>query len=179
MTSPSPSLDEPLQDFTDCHAGIARRLEQLGELPALLAPAAQAVRIAETALEFFRGAIFEHHLDEERALFPAVRARAAPGAELDHVELMIERLVREHRELERAWKRLEPGLKNLAHGRPTEISVVDIDFMVQHYQGHARYEETEFLPLAQAILGRESAEMAALGRTMHNRHARPRLFRRA
>lgn len=178
MTSSPEPLDAPLQDFTDCHAGIFHRLEQLGELPALLSPARRAVQIAEAALTFFHGAIFEHHQDEEKALFPLVREHAAPGAERDHVELTVERLVREHRELERAWKRLEPGLKHLAKGRPTEISIVDIDFMVQHYREHAQYEELEFLPLAQAILGRQSAEMAALGRTMHKRHAPRGLFGR-
>ena len=178
MNDPTASLDPPLQDFTDCHAGIARRLDQLGELPALLAPAARAVEIAEAALGFFQGAILEHHQDEEKALFPLVREHAAPGAERDHVELMIERLVREHRELEKAWARLEPGLRKLAKGRPTEISVVDIDFLVHHYRGHAQYEETEFLPLAQTILGRQSEEMAALGRRMHKRHAPWGLFGR-
>lgn len=41
-------------------------------LPALLAPAAQARQIASDSLRFFREAIFEHRLDEERDLFPTV-----------------------------------------------------------------------------------------------------------
>ncbi|MBV5347644.1 hemerythrin domain-containing protein, partial [bacterium] len=61
--------NEPIQDFSQCHAGILKKLDMLGELPALLEPAARARDIAEKALEFFREAIFEHHLDEERELF--------------------------------------------------------------------------------------------------------------
>jgi hypothetical protein len=41
-------------------------------LPALLAPAAQARQIASDSLRFFCEAIFEHHRDEERNLFPTV-----------------------------------------------------------------------------------------------------------
>jgi hypothetical protein len=53
----------PINNFTDCHVGIIKRLNALDELPALLAPAARARQIAEDSLEFFREAIFEHHLE--------------------------------------------------------------------------------------------------------------------
>ena len=75
------TADTPLTDFTQCHIGIVRHLHALDELPALLEPAARARRIAEDSLGFFREAIFEHHLDEERELFPAVLASAEPGPE--------------------------------------------------------------------------------------------------
>ena len=78
MSTPQ-NNDAPLQDFSQCHAGIFKKLDMLGELPALLAPAARAREIAEKSLEFFREAIFEHHLDEERELFPAVIADAVKG----------------------------------------------------------------------------------------------------
>ena len=71
--------DAPLNNFSNCHSGILKRLNALDELPALLEPAARARQIAEQSLEFFREAIFEHHLEEERELFPAVIASAKPG----------------------------------------------------------------------------------------------------
>ena len=82
MTEPTTQAqgDEPLNQFTNCHGGILRRLNMLDELPGLLGPAARARLIAEQALSFFREAIFEHHLEEERELFPAVIASAQPGA---------------------------------------------------------------------------------------------------
>lgn len=41
------------------------------------------------------------------------------------------------------------------------------------YQRHASVEETEFLPLAQEILERNSNHLAALGLSLHMRHVKP------
>ncbi len=170
--APATSSDyAPIEDFSQCHAGIFKKLDQLGELPALLAPAARAREVAEKSLEFFREAIFEHHLDEERELFPAVVSHAEKGAEFDKVQFMVARLTIEHRELETVWKRLESGLKAISKGRDSDINVADIELLVTRYRAHAQYEESEFLPLAQTILGRNSNHMAALGMSLHMRHA--------
>lgn len=160
----------PIHDFSQCHVGIVRKLDMLAELPALLAPAARAREIAEQALEFFREAIFEHHLDEERELFPAVLASAQKGAEADQVKALAKRLTDEHRELEACWKRLEPGLKKVAKGRDADIDVAEIHRLVTQYRAHASFEEAEFLPLSQTILGRNENHMEALGLSLHMRH---------
>lgn len=172
MTSTDSPADPnaPIQDFSQCHAGIVKKLDMLSELPALLAPAARARDIAEQAVEFFREAIFEHHLDEERELFPAVQASAQPGAEADQVKALAKRLTDEHRELEATWKRLESGLKKVAKGRDAELDVADLDRLVTQYRAHAKFEETEYLPLAQTILGRKPYHMEALGLSLHMRH---------
>ncbi len=171
QTPASTVNNEPVQDFSRCHEGILKKLEMLGDLPALLAPAARAREIASTALEFFREAIFEHHLDEERELFPAVLASAEKGAEFEQVQRMARRLIDEHRELEGIWKRLESGLKKVAKGQTSDISVPEIERLVAQYRAHAQFEEAEFLPLAQTILGRDSNHLAALGLSLHMRHA--------
>ena len=167
------SQDTPISNFTNCHSGIVKRLKALDELPALLAPAARARQIAEQSLEFFREAIFEHHLEEERELFPAVLASAQPGDELERVKAMTKRLTEEHRMVEALWKRLEKGLKQVAKGQSTELDVDEVQRLVTEYQGHAQYEEVEFLPLAEQILGRNSNHMAALGLSLHMRHVKP------
>lgn len=168
---PTPAAHSaPIQDFSHCHAGILKKLDLLGELPALLAPAARAREIADTAIEFFREAIFEHHLDEERELFPAVLSSAQPGEELAHVKAMAKRLTDEHRELESLWKRLESQLKKVAKGQPSEVSVADIERLVSQYRAHAEFEEQAFLPLSQTILGRNSNHLSALGLSLHMRH---------
>lgn len=133
----------------------------------------RAREIAEKALEFFREAIFEHHLDEERELFPAVLASAEKGAELERVQGMVKRLTNEHRELEGVWKQLESGLKKVAKGQATDVDVSAIQRLVTHYRAHAQYEEAEFLPLSQNILGRNANHMAALGLSLHMRHSVP------
>lgn len=161
----------PINDFTQCHAGIFKKLDMLSELPALLEPARRAREIAEKALDFFREAIFEHHLDEERELFPAVLAHAERGEEQARVKAMVERLTNEHRELEALWKRLEAVLKTVAKGGDAELHAATIEQLVTRYRAHARFEETDFLPLSQQILGRNSNVMAALGMSLHMRHA--------
>lgn len=172
MTASNP-LDEPISNFTSCHIGIVKQLSALDELPALLAPAAQARQIAEQSLAFFREAVFEHHLEEERDLFPAVIASARPGDELSHVKALTERLTDDHRRIEALWKTLEGGLKRVTKGQSTELDVSDLHRLVSEYSAHAQCEEAEFLPLAQTILGRNSNHMAALGMSLHMRHVKP------
>jgi hemerythrin-like domain-containing protein len=167
----TPTADAPLNNFSHCHAGILRRLQALDELPALLAPAARARSVAEQSLAFFREAIFEHHLDEERELFPAVLASAEPGIERERVQAMVDRLTTQHRALEALWKSLERELKRVARGQDSELDSGDLHRLVSEYTAHARYEESDFLPAAQAILGRNSNHMAALGLSLHLRHA--------
>lgn len=160
----------PIESFANCHGGIVSNLEMLGELPDLLAPAMRARDIAERALAFFHEALFEHHLDEERELFPAVLSAAEKGEEAERVRTMVTWLVDQHREIEKMWKRIEPGLKRLAKGSAGEVNPEDISHLVARYRGHAAFEENEFLPLAKTILGRKSYQLEALGMSLHMRH---------
>jgi len=162
--------DEPIQQFAQCHVGILEKLDMLGELPALLEPAARAREVADQAVHFFREAIFEHHLDEERELFPAVLNNAKQGDERDKVQSMVSRLTDEHRGLEATWKRLESGLRKVAKGQAVDLNVSDLEALTSQYRIHVQYEEVEFLPLSQEILGRQSNHMAALGMSLHIRH---------
>ena len=168
--------DQPIVDFSQCHEGIFRKLDQLSELPALLEPAQRAREVAEKSLEFFREAIFEHHLDEERELFPAVVESALDDAERFKVQSMNKRLTDEHRELEKLWKSLESGLKKVVKGQFGEVNVSDLARLVSQYRAHAQFEEQEYLPLAQQILGRDGNHMAALGLSLHMRHQNPTAF---
>jgi len=176
-TGAEPS-DAPIENFSHCHAGILSHLKDLGRLPALLDPAAQAREVANRAVEFFRAAVFEHHSEEENELFPAVLASAAKGEEHDRVKMIVERLTREHRRVEAAWSALEPELKKVAKGKDSRIDGADIAALVAEYQAHATYEEEVFLPLSQTILGRNSDHMAALGLALHLRHRVPEVLGR-
>ncbi len=164
------SAAAPINSFTDCHAGILKRLRALDELPGLLGPAMRARQIATESLQFFREAVFEHHVDEERDLFPAVLASAHPGGERDRVQAITERLTREHRALETLWKSLERPLKRLARGQDADLNTQDLSRLVETYAAHAASEEAEFLPLAETILARNSNHMAALGLSLHMQH---------
>jgi len=177
--TPAPSIDEPsdapLLNFSNCHVGIISHLKSFGQLPALLAPAAQARKIADETLHFFRDAVYEHHAEEERELFPAVLASAVKGEERDRVKVMVDQLTAEHRTVEAAWTKLEPELKKVAKGHSTELNVAGVEHLVQSYLAHAHFEEEHFLPLAHTILARNGNHMEALGLSLHMRHA-PRII---
>lgn len=170
---PSSADATPVDDFSNCHSGIVRQLDALADLPALLEPAQRARTTAQQTLVFFRDVVIEHHADEERELFPAVLASAAPGEERDAIQVMVDRLTAEHRQVEAQFQRLESALKKVAKGQDTDLSAAAVAELVRVYKGHAAFEEARFLPQAQAILGRNRNHMAALGVSLHMRHARP------
>ena len=181
MTLPcaQPGGDSPLDEFSHCHDGILGQLGQLAGLPALLGPAQQARRVAASALSFFRAVVFEHHAEEEAELFTAVLASAAGDTERRHVRSIVQRLSDEHRRIEAAWSALEPALKRVAKGQDAQLDGAAIEHLVQAYRAHANYEEQVLLPLAKTILGRNDNHMAALGLSLHLRHAVPQLLQRA
>ena len=173
-----PVADQPLDEFANCHGGILQHLDDLARLPALLEPAAQARRIATDALGFFDSVVYEHHREEEKELFPAVLGSATPGEERSRVKGLVDRLVQEHRDVEAAWERLKPHLKQVAKGQDTALDHNALAVMVESYRGHARFEEQQFLPLSKTILGRNGDHMAALGVSLHVRRALPGVMNR-
>lgn len=164
--------DLPLNVFADCHKGIVTQLNALDELPALLAPMARARQIAEDTVQFFQDAVFNHHVEEEKDLFPAVLAHAHAGQERNEIQHLVQQLTAEHRSIEKLWASLQPGLARLAKGQLAEVDGAAVADLVRRYGAHARFEEAEFLPRCAAILGRSSADMAELGLSLHMRHVR-------
>ncbi|HRP95605.1 MAG TPA: hemerythrin domain-containing protein [Rhodocyclaceae bacterium] len=168
--------ETPIADFSSCHAGILAGLDAFAELPALVAAAERARRVAQQAADLFGNVVLEHHAEEEEELFPAVLASAEPGEELERVRQIVDRLTREHREVEALWKRLAPAVKKAAKGQSVQLDLAEVERLVRMYAAHASFEEAEFLPLSQRILGRNANHMAALGLSLHMRHA-PRVTR--
>lgn len=158
--------------FADCHVGIVSHLDALSSLDQLLDAASRARQIARQALKFFDEMILDHHEDEERELFPTVRKYAAAGTERDTVNALADRLVADHRQLEKQWKALKPQLERIADGEDTAFDAEAAARLIAGYKAHAHFEETRFLPLAEQILGRDDAELARLGYALHIRHAR-------
>lgn len=167
---PSPPGSDPIGSFSYCHVGIIQHLDMLGELPAMLEPALRARKIAQEMLDFFDRVIRAHHGEEERDLFPAVLRSAEPGQERTHVAAMVERLTVEHRQIEAWWSRIKPQLKQIAKGHDSDLDKVALQQLIGQYHAHAAFEEAEFLPLSQTILGRNDNHMAALGMSLHMRH---------
>ena len=177
MNQPSkpsdPASDNAVGQFSHAHVGILMQLDRLSTLPALLAPARMAQDTAQRVVDFFREAVFEHHKDEEEALFPALLESAHAGEERQRVNTLVDALTAEHRVIEGLWRQLEPELKHVAQGRSYHINAPVLDDLVSRYQAHAQAEETQLLPLADTILGRHGNHMAALGLSLHMRHQPP------
>jgi hypothetical protein len=170
--SPHPPTDStPIDAFSQCHSGILSGLRVLSGLPEMVAAAERARRASAETFAVFDGAVLAHHADEETELFPAVLKSAAPGGEYERVATMVERLVAEHRAIEMVWKKLKPSVRSAAVGQPTEVNAGDVGDLMRLYAAHAAFEESRFLPLAQEILGRNDNHMAALGLSLHLRHA--------
>lgn len=163
--------DTPIQNFSNCHVGILTHLDEFAQLPALLEPANRARKIANDTLGFFREAVYEHHAEEERELFPAVLASAVKGDERDRVSVIVNQLTAEHRTIEAAWLQLEPALKKVAKGQASDLNLAGVDSLVSQYRAHAAYEESHFLPVAHAVLSRNANHMEALSMSLHLRHA--------
>lgn len=157
----------PLKTLYHSHDAIVPQIRELAALPELLAQAERARGIARATLALFDHAVLEHHAEEERDLFPAAIRSAAPGLERELVESMAQRLTAEHRTMEQAWKDLEPAVRAAAKGRSAPIDAARVAELVQAYTEHARFEEQEFLPLAQAILQRDANHLSALGVALH------------
>jgi hypothetical protein len=168
----------PIDDFSRCHVGILAQLDELATLPSLLEPAARARSVAARTLKFFRTAVHEHHAEEEAELFPAVLASAVKGDERGQVQAMVACLIAEHRAIEATWASIEPALKAVAKGHEAHLDGAAVARLVAAYRAHAGYEEQQFLRLSKTILGRDSNHMAALGISLHMRHALPEVLER-
>lgn len=162
---------DPITSFTDCHSDIVGHLNALEQLESLLAAATRARAIAREAVAFFDDMIFNHHEEEERDLFPTVRKAAAAGPERDEVIALSDRLIADHRLLEGQWKKIKPQLERIAAGKGEALDIETVSRLVAGYKAHAHFEETRFLPLSEKILGRQSAELAGLGYSLHIRRA--------
>ncbi len=163
-------IDASLAGFSECHHDFVAQLHSALYLPDLVTAAGKARAMANDLLVMFSKRVSMHHAEEERELFPAVLRAAEPGAELDEVRAMVTQLVREHRDMDARWTELRPKVEAVARGEVPALDAGLIEDMVQHFFAHAHFEEEHFLPLAQKILGRHGEAMAALGRTLHERH---------
>ena len=164
-------LQAPLPAFSRCHSGIVSTLQNAAELPQLLAGAVRARKMAADLVALFDDAVLQHHQAEEQELFPAVLRSAQAGEEAQQVRAMVDELTEEHRSIEHLWKELAPALRRAARGAECEFEPGQLAHLIRAYGAHAQFEEREFLPLAERILGRNDNHMAALGLSLHLRHA--------
>ncbi len=159
----------PIHNFSRCHDGIRAQLQALALLPQQNGSTPHPRDVARQALQSFSTAMFDHHGEEEKELFPAVLA-ASNTEEYGGLRALADSLTAEHRQIEALWRALEPGLEQLAQGDATQLDTAVMHDLVARYEAHAKLEEEQFLPQAENILGRKDPSMAALGLSLHMRH---------
>jgi hypothetical protein len=161
----------PVDDFSSCHDGILSRMRAFAALAPLQSAAVRAREIARDTLQLMDHTVLAHHSEEEEVLFCSVLRSAQGGSERDAVQSLVWRLTDEHREIEALWKHLRPDVALIAAGKAAPLRQDQVDVLTTAYRQHAQTEEREFLPLAREILGRNGNHMAALGLSLHMRHA--------
>jgi hypothetical protein len=169
-SKPDNPLDDPIQDFSTCHVGIVKALRDLGALSRQQGMVPGTREAASYILTFFHDVVAAHHNEEESELFPAVLEDATAGEEHAKVQAITSRLVDEHRRVEARFAEIAAILSNIASGGKARLDESMVDSFVNDYIAHAQFEEAVFLPLSQAILGRNGDHMAALGMSLHMRH---------
>lgn len=177
MNAPVFSLSDatvgPMDWLDDCHQRIG---VALGELRALVQRVEsegvdeQARQMARSVHDFFSSTARNHHLDEERHVFP--RLLQSTDAELVQATL---RLSQDHGWLEQDWLELSPVLQSIADGNQG----VDVDYLREAvsvfnelYHDHLTLEESLIYPAARRRM--DEADMATMGREMAERRAQAR-----
>ncbi len=99
-------------------------------------------------------ATFLHHQDEEQGLFPLLLGSSAL------VDGMIERLMLDHEEIEKAWKLIAEQLKQpdkITNFAALQHSTIEFEKLLR---AHLTREDEDFSPHAQAILNDKQKAVA-------------------
>ena len=156
-----------------CHDRIRTQCETLRKLAAHMPVHgcdAQAQQAASNVMRYFDSAARHHREDEEEDLFPLMIATAR-GQNAERLALLVDRLHREHEELEQAWLKLRETLEIVAHGENAPLDELEVGRFCGMYQVHVLGEEANMFPIAEKILAPE--QIAALGRGMRQRRGIP------
>jgi hemerythrin-like domain-containing protein len=151
--------------LTACHERVQRTLSLLQRLHAHVEQHGgdeQAVQAARDVLRYFEQAAPQHHLDEERHVFPRVLALQDPA-----LSEVVHRLQRDHLEMEAVWARVRselqclideaPQLSTTWGGRSREL----FQQFVRLYERHIPDEEQLVFPAGERLIqGQALDEMA-------------------
>jgi hemerythrin-like domain-containing protein len=151
--APGVGYEQPFEMLAACHERVQRMLGLLQRLRAHLATQGadeQARQAARDVMRYFDQAAPQHHLDEERHVFPPLLA-AGDAA----VVAVVRRLQADHLRMESQWALARALLASVAEGHlaalTREQEQVLADFAAL-YAGHIEAEEGVAYPAAQAAV---------------------------
>jgi hemerythrin-like domain-containing protein len=164
-----PGFDDPVGLLTSCHRRIERFLAALSRITNVRAGGtldAADRNTLEVALRYFREAAPHHTADEEKDLFPELRA-AEPGA-----ADALERLLADHGRADQLHALVDRvGLEWLRDGtldrRQTDSMRAALEELTALYRDHIRLEEEEVFPKAVKCLHEDT--LSHIGQEMAKR----------
>lgn len=172
--APAAGFDEPFEMLVACHGRVRHMLALLQRLAAHLAQTGcdeQARQAARDVMRYFDLAGPAHHEDEERHLFPALRATGDAA-----LAALVARLQQEHLAMAGLWAEVRGDLLRVAAGGAPDVAGIPgaqsqsqarWAAFAALYDGHIEAEEDLAYPAAQALL--DAATTAAMGREMAQR----------
>lgn len=167
-SAPGAGFEAPFEMLDACHERVERMLRLLGKIREHVATHgadAQARDAARDVMRYFDQAAPQHHLDEERHVFPALLATGDPG-----LAQTVRQLLDDHSRMEGLWPRARRALSALAEGSLTGFEPAQQDVLrdfASLYERHIASEEQAAYPAARLALG--EADLAAMAEDMMRR----------
>lgn len=162
--SSASGFEAPFEMLEACHERVQRMLRLLERLRAHVAGHGadeQARQAARDVMRYFDLAAPQHHLDEERHVFPPLLAAGDAGL-VD----VVRRLQQDHVQMESGWARARAVLAALAEGALTTLDAAATQTLADFaglYASHIEAEEGLVYPAA-----RERLHEAALQAMSHD-----------
>lgn len=165
LHTPAVGFEQPFAMLEACHERVQRMLALLQKLCVHLRVQGcddAARQAARDVLRYFDQAGPLHHEDEEKHLFPLLRAQGDADE-----RALVERLAQDHVRMAADWAQLRTPLLALADGRRSRFSKQEeaaFERFAAHYARHIEDEEQRAYPVAQKLLG--AAQLQAMGQEM-------------
>lgn len=167
-TAPSVGFEQPFEMLQACHERVERMLRLLQRLRTHLRSVGcdeQARQAARDVMRYFDLAAPAHHEDEERHVFPALRAA---GLLAD----VVDRLEREHREMSHSWADVRVLLRRVEQSPWLPFSPEEegrLTHFAALYEWHVAAENELAYPAAAQLL--DAAATATMGEEMSARRS--------
>ena len=165
FNTPAVGFEQPFAMLEACHERVQRTLGLLARLREHVRNKGvddDARQAARDVLRYFDIAAPLHHEDEERHVFPLLRAQGAPG-----VQALVQQLQHDHVGMTADWAAARQGLQAVADGCVKPFSAADetaFDQFAARYADHIAAEEGTAYPAAIALLA--PSALADMGREM-------------
>ncbi len=168
VTPAASGFEDPFGMLEACHERVHRMLRLLDRLRAHVAGQGaddQARQAARDVMRYFDVAAPQHHLDEERHVFPPLLATGDAD-----VAAVVRRLQQDHVQMESGWARARAVLAALAEGEAAALdaeATAALDAFAGLYAGHIEAEEQVAYPAARQRL--DATGLAAMSEDMMRR----------